>query len=234
MENLNQDVYIVGDTHGEWSNLLYHIDNLGLRDCCLLHVGDVGIGFKLPAEQQSDIFVLNNLFGERNIQFKAIFGNHDDQSYFDGSVNLPYFELLPNYSYRNFNGEKFLFVGGGISIDRKYRIRHDATRKDGRFSYWKNETFVLKPELVEEVDVLITHSGPTWIGPFEKSGIDYYCKDDETLWEECVKEREDHNKLIELAKPKKHYLGHFHQSQFVSLNGCDHKLLNILEIVEHR
>jgi hypothetical protein len=101
-------------------------------------------------------------------------------------------------------------------------------------SWWEDEAFVLKPELVDKVDVLITHSAPNWIGDFSKQGIAGWCEKDPTLWEECVKEREDIAKLIELCGAKKHWCGHFHQSHFASHNGCDSRILDILEIVEHR
>jgi hypothetical protein len=189
-------------------------------------VGDLGVGFKSPDKQHREIELLNNRFKKRNIQFKGARGNHDDPKYFLGTVNHSHFELIRDYSYQTFNGEKFLFVGGAVSIDRRIRVPN--------MSWWEDEAFVLKPELVDKVDVLITHSAPNWIGDFSKQGIAGWCEKDPTLWEECVKEREDIAKLIELCGAKKHWCGHFHQSHFASHNGCDSRILDILEIVEHR
>jgi hypothetical protein len=94
--------------------------------------------------------------------------------------------------------------------------------------------FVLDESKIVECDVLVTHSGPNWIGPFDKEGISGWCKRDEKLWDECLKERSDHNRLYELAKPKKSYLGHFHMYQAVEHNGCYATILDELQIVEHR
>jgi hypothetical protein len=101
-------------------------------------------------------------------------------------------------------------------------------------SYWKDESFVLKPELIKPCDVLIAHSAPTWIGPFDKQGIKSWCDQDPTLWDECVKEREHHNELILLSQPSKAYFGHFHESHLVEMNGCKARILAEMEITEHR
>ena len=226
MKNLNQDIYLVGDVHGEFDTLFRKITHLEIGNCYLIHVGDGGEGF-LPEPKQTRQFEhYNNFFKKHNIQYLSIRGNHSDPAYFQGQVKLSNFELLPDYTYREFNGENFLFVGGAVSIDRRLRIP--------RMSWWEEETFVLKPDLVEKVDVLISHSAPYWIGDFEKSGIASWCEQDPTLWAECSKEREDIAKLIELCGCKKHYAGHFHASHFASHNGCDSRILDILEIVEHR
>ena len=219
-------IAIMGDTHGEWDALFRKLEHLQIEDCVLLHVGDLGIGFKYPDKQHREIEFVNNRFKKRNIQFKGIRGNHDDPKYFLGSVNHSNFELIRDYSYQTFNGEKFLFAGGAVSIDRRIRVPN--------ISWWEDEAFILKPELVEKVDVLITHSCPLWNGDFAKQNIQSWCERDNTLWDECQKERTDISKLIELSQPKNHYCGHMHTSLTTIHNGCKSKILDILEIVEHR
>jgi hypothetical protein len=226
IKNLNTDIYLVGDIHSEFDTLFRKITHLEIGNCYLIHVGDGGEGFLPESKQMRQFKHYNDFFKKYNIQYLSIRGNHSNPEYFQGNVNLSNFELIPDYTYREFNGEKFLFVGGATSIDRYVRVPH--------MSWWEDEVFVLKPELVKEVDVLVTHSCPSWIGNFSKSGIASWCVKDPTLWAECVKERQDHDKLIELCKPKKHYCGHFHESHFTSNNGCDSRILDILEIVEHR
>lgn len=226
MTNLNLPIYITGDNHGEYDALLRKIDHLGIGNCYLIHVGDGGVGFKSPDKQKREFDLLNNRFKKRNILFKGIRGNHDDPSYFLGQYNFSHFELLPDYSYRQFNGDKFLFVGGAVSIDRRIRVPN--------MSWWKDEIFVLKPELVKKADVLITHSCPLWIGEWTKQGIHSWCEKDHTLWNDCMKERENITKLIDLAQPKNHYCGHMHTSLTAFNQGCKSMLLDILEIVEHR
>jgi UDP-2,3-diacylglucosamine pyrophosphatase LpxH len=224
----NKKLFIVGDLHGKFEQLFKLIDQYEINNCYLVSVGDIGIGFKSDKRKElRAIEIYNEFFESRNIDFMGIAGNHDARKlYFNGSVNLSNFRLLPDYHVEFINGEKFLFVGGAISIDRKIRKVN--------FTYWEDELFVLKPEFAVPCDVLITHSAPFWLGEFTKNGILGWCEKDEYLWRDCVKERDELATLFKLAKPKKAYVGHFHTSLTQKHNGCIAKILNELEIIEHR
>ena len=222
---MSKAVYIVGDVHGKWEELFARINDYEIKDCYLICVGDLGIGFKVSHTKEIRMLeIANTFFTTRDIQFLSIRGNHDNPNYFDGSIKLSNFGLLPDYHVEFINDEKFLFVGGAISIDRK--IRQEGV------SYWNDEAFVLKPDFAVECDVLITHSAPSWLGSFTKDGILGWCNRDQYLWRDCVKEREELATLFELAKPKKSFCGHFHTSLTQEHNGCVSKILDELEIVE--
>ena len=160
---MSKPIFITGDNHGKYDVLFRFIEAYDIRDCILIHVGDGGIGFISAEKQQRQFEHYNDRFKSRGIEYLSIRGNHDDPAYFDGSVNLSHFKLLPDYHTQIINDEKFLFVGGAISIDRKIR-------KEG-FSYWKDEPFVLDKSKIEECDVLITHSAPIWLGEVRTPGI---------------------------------------------------------------
>lgn len=223
MENL---IYIIGDNHGKYDSLFGKLDQYDIKDCTLIHVGDGGEGFISPEKQLRQFELLNNRFKKRNIHYLSIRGNHSDPAYFKGQIALSNFELLPDYSVRELNGEKFLFVGGAVSIDRVYR------KQD--ISYWSDELFVFDESKAVECDVLITHSSPTYIGPADKEGIAHWCNKDATLWDDCLTERKLHDKLFSVAKPKRSYHGHFHLYTQVEHNGCVSTILDELQIVEHR
>lgn len=216
----------MGDTHGNFSVLLAKIKQYDLRDAWLISVGDIGIGFLHPMKQRRVLNDLNTAFKNRNIFFMGIRGNHDDPAYFDGNTQFSNLELLPDYTARNLNGEDFLFVGGAISIDRQCRVLGQ--------SYWLDETFVLKPELTTPCDVLVAHSAPYWLGPFDKQGIEGWCQKDLTLWDECYKERIEIDQLIQLCGAKRSYHGHFHQSAWSDHRECYSSILDINEIANHR
>lgn len=218
---------IVGDIHGEWDALFRKIDHLDLRDATLLCVGDVGIGFVERPKQERQHIHINNFFKSRDIEFLSIKGNHDDPAYFDGSINLSHFKLLPDYTTLTLNDKKFLFVGGAISIDR-------TIRKEG-ISYWKDEVFKLDESKIQQCDILITHSAPTWNGPIEKNGmLANFCQKDATLWDECMEERKQHDALIKLSGAKRHFAGHFHGYFVVDFDDCVSTILDILQIAEIR
>jgi hypothetical protein len=220
-----EKIILLGDHHGEWNRVFYDIKRLDIKNCILIQVGDGGEGFTSIDKQMAQFNIFNEKFKERNIQYLAIRGNHSNPIYFDGRVQLSNLKLLSDYTYLKINGETFLFVGGAISIDRILRVPN--------VSWWEDERFVLKPDLVKKVDVLITHSAPYWIGPFDKSGIDYYCQKDSLLWGECVQERKDITELLKLAKPSRSYHGHFHITAQVDFDGCLARILNIHEMIEH-
>ena len=226
---MSNPVYIIGDIHGAFNRLMKKVSDLDLKDCTLICVGDLGMGFNYsPEGERGGCVRMNEFLAERRILFMSIRGNHDDPQYFCGPnrIDLSHFRLLPDYHTEIINDEKFLFVGGAVSIDRVYR-------KEG-LSYWSDELFVLKPELVEKCDVLITHSAPSWIGDFDKEGISSWCEKDKTLWDLCYKERIEHNELIKLCQPSKSYHGHFHASHWVDFDGCYATILAIEEMKEHR
>jgi DNA repair exonuclease SbcCD nuclease subunit len=218
-------VFILGDWHGEWNAIMRKINFNDIKECILIGVGDAGIGFSHPVMQKKLFLTLNEEFKEKNIEFMTIHGNHDDPSYFDGSVDFSHFKLLPNYSRKNINGQEFLFVGGATSIDRRLRVEG--------LSDWSAAKFTLIPEESYKCDVLITHSAPSWIGPTDKKGLAYWLNQDQTLWEELLKERGDLNTLFHLSKPSKAYMGHFHLSETKHYDGCYARILDINEIYEH-
>ena len=223
---MNNTIYIIGDHHGNYNSVLHNLDQHGIKDCLLIHVGDGGEGFLSHEDQLKAFNILNAEFERRGIEYMSIRGNHSDPDYFDGSINLSHFKLLPDYSREIINGEEFLFVGGAISIDRRIRCINK--------SYWAGEPFTLKPELAGKCDVLITHSAPIWLGDYTKSGIIEWCEKDKTLWDECVRERIDIDELTKLCKPSRLYCGHFHESHFCDMRDCYGRILAIEEITEHR
>lgn len=226
--NYVKPILILGDIHGQFGRLKEQIERLDLKNCYMLQVGDLGIGFQHPAKgEMHGIKKLNTLFKSRDIHFMSIRGNHDDPEYFNGlsKVKLSHFKLLPDYYTKVLNGERFLFVGGAVSIDRVYRI-------PGR-SYWSNEIFNYDPSRVINCDVLVTHSAPTWCGPLDKTSLSSWIEKDKTLWDECFKERCEHDKLLSQCKAKKHYCGHFHVSTWADNGNCTSRILNIEEIKEH-
>ena len=216
-------IYILGDNHGKYNELLKILEKFDLKDCYIIHVGDGGEGF---ANYKSfDLYYeLNKFFSNRNIQYLSIRGNHSDPEFFKGNFKFSNFELLEDYTLREIEGLKFFFVGGAISIDRK-------TRQEG-INWWRGEEFNLIPEKTQKCDILITHSSPTWNGPITKVSIRIWEIDDETLWQDCREERQQISKLIELCRPVRHFCGHFHHVFKAEHEGCRSRICAELELYE--
>jgi len=237
-----QPIYIVGDVHGRFDLLQQEIKRFDMRDCTIICVGDLGIGFHAPHDPHKEHRIhaqQNEWFGRRNIKFYSIRGNHDDPKFFTGETRVVYpnFELLEDYTTLELNGEKFLFIGGAISVDREATDSRGRKYRVEGVSYWKDEVLVLKPELLVPCDALITHTAPTWIGPIDKEGIRSivnYDVVDPTLWDECLEERKTIDEIIRVVRPKMHYCGHFHCWAWCENWDCYSSILGILQFKEHR
>jgi hypothetical protein len=222
----DKPIYVVGDIHGRLDLLTEACRKFDFLNCHMICVGDFGVGFK--HNDKMFIEALNGFMANRKIDFMTIRGNHDDPKFFNGDFMFSHVKLLPDYSMRILNDEKFLFVGGAISVDRVSRVEG--------VSYWIDEPFVLDASRVEPCDVLITHSAPTWNGPLDKLSLNQFCnweRDDPTLWEETLKERKDHDKLIRMCGARSHYCGHFHSYHWVDMNGCYSTIVPTLEFKQH-
>ncbi len=223
--NKNKPLLFLGDHHGEWSYLLDIVDAKKISDCYLISVGDSGIGFTNKENQEKNNHWLNEEFKERNIVFMAARGNHDDPAYFQGAnrVSLSNFELIEDYTVAEYNGKKIQFIGGAVSIDR-------TARKEG-VSYWEDEAVKLDRDKCKKVDILVTHTAPSWCFPQQFNEMVYgWALEDAYLIGDLSNERVIMDEIFKLCKPYLHLYGHFHSSWTEEINGCKHKLLDINEI----
>lgn len=223
--NSNRPLLFLGDHHGAWSQLFDIIETRKINNCYLISVGDLGIGFTNRKKQEKINERLNKEFKDKNIVFMAIRGNHDDPVYFSGPerVQLSNFKLLEDYTVIEHNGKKIQLIGGAISIDR-------TGRKEGT-SYWEKEVVSFKKDNCEQVDILVTHTAPSWCFPQQFNEMVYgWAREDAYLLEDLTKERAIMDEICKLCKPRLHLYGHFHSSWTERVNGCVHKLLDINEI----
>lgn len=220
----HKPLLFLGDNHGNWYELDFIIKTKNISDVNIISVGDLGIGFHPSLDTKTCNF-LNGEFKERNINFYGIRGNHDDPSYFLGSkrICLSNFELIADYTIAKHQDKTLQFIGGAISIDR-------TGRTEG-MSYWQDEGVSFKKLECKEVDVLVTHTAPSFCFPQAFNDIVYgWAKQDASLLKELANERKVMDKIFKLCKPKFHFYGHFHSAWTEEINGCKHKLLNIDEL----
>ena len=218
----------LGDHHGDWNELFYIIEEKNIEDCILVSVGDLGIGFKSKKEYEYSLSEkLNKEFREKNINFYGVRGNHDNPIFFkeDNRISLDHFELIEDYSIFEYNSKLIQFIGGAISIDR-------TGRKEG-VSYWSEEGVSFDKEKLQKVDVLVTHTAPSWCFPQQFNEMVYgWAREDAYLLEELTDERAVMDEIFKVCAPNLHLYGHFHSSWTEEINNCKHKLLNINEIWE--
>jgi len=221
--------YILGDHHADYDDLIRALIRRGLRGVRIIHVGDGEEGY--PDSWDTDTSEqLDNAFACLEIEYLSIRGNHSNPHVFDGSVSLPNFKLLCDYTRLEIDGESWLFVGGAISINRLDRI-------PGK-TWWIEEEMILNETLAQPADVLVTHSGPSWTVPpvsnFLLECIHYEeqigC---DTLPDELRDESARHDRLFELVRPRSWYHGHFHHSSTHLHGDCSIRQLDMAELVRH-
>jgi UDP-2,3-diacylglucosamine pyrophosphatase LpxH len=226
--NKNKPLLFLGDHHGEWRFLFDIIREKNIENCNIISVGDLGIGFKYKKESEySQSEKLSNMFKEKNINFYGIAGNHDNRFFFEGKNRIVYenFELFEDYTVAEYNGKTIQFIGGAISIDR-------TGRREG-ISYWEDEKVVFDKDKCQKVDILVTHTAPSWCFPQQFNEMVYgWAREDAYLLEDLTDERAVMDEIFKICKPSLHLYGHFHTSVTERINGCIHKLLDINEIWE--
>lgn len=150
---------------------------------------------------------LDKRFADLGIEYLSIRGNHSNLHVFDGSIMLPNFKLLPDYSRLEINGETWLFVGGAVSINR---IEREAGK-----TWWVEEEMVLREDLALPSVVLVTHAGPTCLCPPPNPMVEAFIR------------------LFELVKPRHWYFGHYHHRADHQHEGCTIKQLGLADGVLH-
>lgn len=221
--------YLLGDHHSNHDDLIHALLRRGLRDVRIIHVGDGEEGYPNSWDDET-AERLNNAFASLEIEYLSIRGNHSNPHVFGGSVMLPNFKLIPDYTRMEINGESWLFVGGAVSINRSDREENKT--------WWKNEGMELRENLAHPADVLVTHSGPTFTNPPANDLVRCYARFEETigqttLEQELIDEQLRHDRLFELVKPKNWYFGHYHHSATHNYNGCIIRQLDCAELASH-
>ena len=256
----SKSLVVCGDIHGDFNMLVYKVCvQYELKDTVVIVAGDCGFGFERKGYYDDIVRRNSKRMNEANNWLVFIRGNHDNPAYFDGCIFAhKRFLAIPDYSIVKTNGHTALCVGGAISVDRSYRI--SAWKKNQerlqRFGnniedndaltpnyYWKNETATFHNEILESIikdntiDLVITHTAPSFCELQEKTGLESWAKSDNTLLSDIDKERAVMDAIYESLKdqPVSHWLyGHFHQSWHSSINGILFKMLDIMELYEIR
>lgn len=227
---VTENLFILGDTHSLRFEYLLRLHTL--ENFILIHVGDCGAGFEHTMVEVRYLDHIQKYCEKHNGRVFFTRGNHDDPECWklDHTFNKIFdrLEFVPDYTYKSINNNIFLFAGGAISIDRKFRTQG----KD----YWKDEVFVLPDdyETLPQCDVLITHSAGIHQPPYD--GLtriqDFFIKDAH-LPDELIEERKLIEKLYYQVLPRKaHYWGHFHYPQNEFVNNTHWRCLNIDELAD--
>lgn len=248
------DLYTVGDVHGAWNNILYQIKQYKISNSAFIFCGDFGLGFERENYYKEKVVPqIHKILKKFNCMWYIVRGNHENPLYFsEQKINTKYIKCVPDYSLIQFKNQNILCIGGGISIDRIWRKHQDQKRFEqyAKYhnitieaalqtcpaSYWENEKIIYQPKIQEKVNIICSHSAPSFCYPIDKGPIvKHYAELDLNLLQDLDDERKLLDKVYEDYKNTltNWYYGHFHSSNMQIINGCMFKLLNINEICRH-
>jgi len=202
-------MYFIGDIHGKTKEYFKIIKELPKS----IQVGDFGFGFQtMPSDWDSN--------------HKFIRGNHDDPS----ACNLH-----PNYlGDYGITDDGIFYVGGGYSIDYKWRQVHNYANPNEQV-WWEDEEIaesefpkILEMYEKEKPEIVVAHDAPEHIQKYLVEGN----SDDKRRFIN----RTCHGLLpamIEIHKPKIWIFGHYHTDEEIIIDGVRYKCLDELEVFEY-
>lgn len=246
---------MIGDIHGNFNLINQYLKQFDITNTYLIQVGDFGVGFTTLVKEKRTLEFLHVELVKRNVILYAIRGNHDYKPYFDndpfGFTNI---KLVKDYTVLNLDVEgaikNILCIGGAVSIDRK--MRKTKNQAIGRFdiitgneSWWPDEVFVWKDELLKDlrdINIVITHTAPDYCIPDNSNGfgpfVDQYIAADPALKMDLLDERRFMTLAFQTIKMNNDithsYYGHFHASNVINMYGTQHRLLGVGELWEEK
>lgn len=246
----------VGDIHGALKGIRSMMNVTDLHDVIYVFCGDCGFGFE---KREYYTQILNRIDGTAK-DFNAVCyffrGNHDSKEFFEkSSIKKDRFKTITDYTVIRTPNHNILCVGGATSIDRMYRqgindrylndyIRfHQCTLEEAvlkaKKCYWQDEKPVYDEEVLSDltkkgifIDIVATHTSPSFAAPLTKEGIRAWIDKDPALENDLNYERlvmdNIYEKLIADGHPLQKWIyGHFHAHNSEYINEVNFVMLDM-------
>ena len=241
-------IVVSGDIHGDFKTLVYKCSvQYQMTDTLIIVAGDCGFGFNLPGYYDNIYQKCSKRLTKANNWIVFVRGNHDNPAYFDGQqVNYERWKAVPDYSVLKACGHTILCVGGAVTMERTWResspYHHfhpiDPFQRD---LYWSDEAPVYDQAKLEaiskdhSVDVVVTHTAPSFCEPKEKRTLAQWTAEDPLLPADVQRERKVMNDIHSFLKENGHFLehwfyGHFHESWHNEIEGVKYNMLDVMQV----
>lgn len=220
MNTINR-VFITGDTHGKFDKIHSLCEKLETtKDDVIIILGDAGINYSGKTDQY-----LKSALQKMPITFFCIHGNHEKRPESIDSYNISEFcggkvyieDSYPNLIFAkdgeiyDFNGKKYIVIGGAYSVDKFYRLMRG-------WNWFADEQPSEKTKkLIEEklqsldwsIHGVLSHTCPRKYEPIEvflpmidQSSVDKSTED----WLDQIEDKLTYNKW---------YCGHYHTNKSI-------------------
>lgn len=211
-------VMLLGDTHGDLKFMTEHVIPAAVeaKADCILQVGDFGY-YEHYEDIKYEIDTLSCELEAVGIPMTSIQGNHDKISYLMEHYGrnvadwgfIQYRKMLyfiPNGTRWEWQGYKFIALGGAYSIDKPGRLKIERMEGSPPGTEWFPEEEMTDEELDHyifdrtPVHVMITHDAPSSVNiPMDLQPV-----------LECEPNRQRLQRAVRTLKPKTLVHGHFH------------------------
>ena len=217
-------VMILGDTHGIWMPMqkkLNRAGKLGIKT--VLVVGDFGL-WTHQHEGQMFLDNVQKCAEKNNLSVYAIGGNHENWDHWNWYIeNNPKAAgwafirsrilIAPRVHAWRWGDQLWVGAGGGVSVDRDWRLQYEAKHHGPKTAYWPNEQLLDSDvQTIKDWGVrptyLITHDCSNYT-PFQerlKNDIDSHIH------------RQRIDEVLRATRPEMHFHGHMHE-KYDWLNG---------------
>lgn len=234
---LRDNTYVVGDMHGDLSPLMFALsistssrylpdnsDIVLLGDCGIVNNG-------IP----NDYRHANKKARARGIRIFVFRGNHDNPATYrhelsDNDPQLSNVYILEDLDELELaDGRLGIVIPGAVSIDRSYR--------------WENNWCWFEGERIPDIShldnpdrysVIFSHGGPRppIVSASRDSGFfDTCCSKDKNLLRDLEEEQEQWRCILEMVRPERVYMGHYHCSDTFTVGDVTCRVCDIGEIV---
>lgn len=247
-------IAVSGDIHGNFNQLVFKLCiQYQMKDTLLIVAGDCGLGFEKKESYEQMVKRNAKRMNEANNWIVFVRGNHDNPAYFDDSTfRYKRFTAIPDYAVLQACNHTILCVGGAISVDRYNRInehkkrfakikeKNNSINKLCRNVYWSDENPIFDEEKMNaihskfSVDIVITHTAPSFCKPYSKENLATWALNDPSLEKDINAERvvmdQLHKQLVADHQPVTRWCyGHFHQSWHSEIDGILYQMLDVME-----
>ena len=256
IETYRPGVCFIGDIHGEFKSIQGLMKHTEFTDTTYIFCGDIGFGFEKPQHYSNIFNKLNKTAAHFNNECLFIRGNHDCPKYFDGKeINRKYFKAIPDYTVVKTPIYNILCVGGATSVDRtdrmvrfkqiamKYAMYHGCSIREAEELcpqvYWTDEAPVYNEEALNElktnnikIDIVATHTCPSFAKPINKDGLAYWLQLDPSLEADIDAERKVMDNIYYKLKDDGHPIqkwiyGHYHYHNQEYIEGIQFIMLDM-------
>ena len=203
----------IGDVHGKYSPYKTLIKEVPAS----IQVGDMGVGFMKDTPDGEKKFMQNpphDTMKKGNHRF--IRGNHDNPTV---CKTQPFWIKDGHYE------DDMFFVGGGLSIDRHWRIEGQTWWADEELSY-REFSKIQEKYLDLKPKIMVTHDCPEAIAGQIMNTSNFQKLDDPSITRQAL------DNFFQLHKPELWIFGHWHLSFQRNILGTQFICLNELEILD--